>query len=180
MPGCTAVFYLFNLQHQLRGLIHKPVHSTHSERTIVSWNTFYFFLKKIPCGEEVKLCLPFYSNTEEELLKTYRSVYSKLLRAEKTAPLLGRVVLYMELLQQLTLQTGNEDAGSRWRPYYSRLQNKIKETKVGVNSAQSQAALKKANSPPAPLNHIIIIVFSMCIAGFELYRFCFCLFFLNC
>lgn len=59
------------------------------------------------------MCLPFYSNTEEELLKTYRSVYSKLLRAEKTAPLLGRVVLYMELLQQLTLQTGNEDAGSR-------------------------------------------------------------------
>ncbi|KAI3362723.1 hypothetical protein L3Q82_001787 [Scortum barcoo] len=51
------------------------------------------------------------SNKDEELLKTYKNVYSKLLRAEKNAPLLSRVQLYMELLQQLTPQTGSDDAG---------------------------------------------------------------------
>uniref|UniRef100_A0A671U9P0 Erythroid differentiation regulatory factor 1 n=1 Tax=Sparus aurata TaxID=8175 RepID=A0A671U9P0_SPAAU len=43
------------------------------------------------------------SNKDEEVLKTYKNVYSKLLRAEKNAPLLSRVKLHMELLQQLTL-----------------------------------------------------------------------------
>ncbi|XP_034040596.1 erythroid differentiation-related factor 1 isoform X2 [Thalassophryne amazonica] len=45
---------------------------------------------------------------DEELLQTYKNVYSKLLRAEKNAPLLNRITLYMELLQQLTPQTGEE------------------------------------------------------------------------
>ncbi|KAM7385459.1 hypothetical protein PAMP_001542 [Pampus punctatissimus] len=49
------------------------------------------------------------SNKDEELLKTYKNVYSKLLRAEKNAPLLSRVELYMELLQQLTPQVGGEN-----------------------------------------------------------------------
>ena len=53
-----------------------------------------------------------YSNKDEELLKTYKNVYSKLLRAEKNAPLLSRVELHIELLQQLTPQTGSEDTGS--------------------------------------------------------------------
>ncbi|XP_034537799.1 erythroid differentiation-related factor 1 isoform X1 [Notolabrus celidotus] len=52
------------------------------------------------------------SNKDEELLKTYKNVYSKLLRAEKNAPLLSRVLLHMELLQQLTSQTESEDAGA--------------------------------------------------------------------
>ncbi|XP_072292646.1 erythroid differentiation-related factor 1 isoform X2 [Eucyclogobius newberryi] len=42
---------------------------------------------------------------EEELLKTYKSVYSKLLRAEKNAPLLTRVKFYIELLNQLKAET---------------------------------------------------------------------------
>ncbi|XP_028324227.1 erythroid differentiation-related factor 1-like [Gouania willdenowi] len=41
------------------------------------------------------------SKKDEELLKTYKSVYSKLLRADKNADLLSRVQLYMELLQQM-------------------------------------------------------------------------------
>ncbi|XP_041803305.1 erythroid differentiation-related factor 1 isoform X1 [Chelmon rostratus] len=45
------------------------------------------------------------SNKDEEALKTYKNVYSKLLRAEKNAPLLSRVELHIELLQQLTLLT---------------------------------------------------------------------------
>lgn len=49
------------------------------------------------------------SNKDEELLKTYKNVYSKLLRAEKNSPLLSRIELYIELLQQLTPQTGSED-----------------------------------------------------------------------
>ncbi|KAM6922228.1 erythroid differentiation-related factor 1 isoform 2-T2 [Lycodopsis pacificus] len=53
------------------------------------------------------------SNKDEELLKTYRNVYSKLLRAEKNAPLLRRVELHIELLQQLTPQTGSDDTHSR-------------------------------------------------------------------
>uniref|UniRef100_A0A3B4UVS3 Erythroid differentiation regulatory factor 1 n=1 Tax=Seriola dumerili TaxID=41447 RepID=A0A3B4UVS3_SERDU len=52
------------------------------------------------------------SNKDEELLKTYKNVYSKLLRAEKNAPLLSRVRLYIELLQQLTPQTGSDDTGT--------------------------------------------------------------------
>ncbi|XP_019124816.2 erythroid differentiation-related factor 1 [Larimichthys crocea] len=52
------------------------------------------------------------SNKDEEVLKTYKNVYSKLLRAEKNAPLLGRVELHIELLQQLTPQTGSDNAGA--------------------------------------------------------------------
>uniref|UniRef100_A0A8C4DPF8 Erythroid differentiation regulatory factor 1 n=1 Tax=Dicentrarchus labrax TaxID=13489 RepID=A0A8C4DPF8_DICLA len=52
------------------------------------------------------------SNKDEELLKTYKNVYSKLLRAEKNAPLLSRVKLHIELLQQLTSQTGSDDTGT--------------------------------------------------------------------
>uniref|UniRef100_UPI003AAFACB0 erythroid differentiation-related factor 1 isoform X1 n=1 Tax=Centroberyx gerrardi TaxID=166262 RepID=UPI003AAFACB0 len=54
------------------------------------------------------------SNKDEELLKIYKTVYSKLLRAEKNAPLLSRVELYMELLQHLNPQTasGNAEANS--------------------------------------------------------------------
>ncbi|KAF7665871.1 hypothetical protein LDENG_00131110 [Lucifuga dentata] len=49
------------------------------------------------------------SSKDEELLKTHKNVYSKLLRAEKNAPLLSRIELYIELLQQLTPQTGSDD-----------------------------------------------------------------------
>uniref|UniRef100_A0A8C4DW59 Erythroid differentiation regulatory factor 1 n=1 Tax=Dicentrarchus labrax TaxID=13489 RepID=A0A8C4DW59_DICLA len=52
------------------------------------------------------------SNKDEELLKTYKNVYSKLLRAEKNAPLLSRVKLHIELLQQLTSQTGSRCSGN--------------------------------------------------------------------
>lgn len=58
-------------------------------------------------------CSVYYSNKDEELLKTYKNVYSKLLRAEKNAPLLSRVELHIELLQQLTPQTGSDDTGTR-------------------------------------------------------------------
>lgn len=54
----------------------------------------------------------YYSNKDEELLKTYKNVYSKLLRAEKNAPLLSRLGLYIELLQQLTPQTGSDDTST--------------------------------------------------------------------
>ncbi|XP_069395248.1 erythroid differentiation-related factor 1 isoform X1 [Paralichthys olivaceus] len=52
------------------------------------------------------------SNKDEELLKTYKNVYSKLLRAEKNAPLLSRVSVYIDLLQQLTPQTGSDDTST--------------------------------------------------------------------
>ncbi|XP_034008423.1 LOW QUALITY PROTEIN: erythroid differentiation-related factor 1 [Trematomus bernacchii] len=52
------------------------------------------------------------SNKDEELLKTFKNVYSKLLRAEKNAPLLSRIELHIELLQQLTTQTGSGDTGT--------------------------------------------------------------------
>ncbi|XP_030011381.1 erythroid differentiation-related factor 1 [Sphaeramia orbicularis] len=52
------------------------------------------------------------SNKDEELLKTYKNVYSKLLRAEKNTPLLSRVMFYIELLQQLTAETGSDNKGS--------------------------------------------------------------------
>ncbi|XP_058508258.1 erythroid differentiation-related factor 1-like [Solea solea] len=55
------------------------------------------------------------SHKDEELLKTYKDVYTKLLRADKNKPLLSRVMLYMELLQQLTPQTGSEDTGAHSR-----------------------------------------------------------------
>uniref|UniRef100_A0AAX7VXZ8 Erythroid differentiation regulatory factor 1 n=1 Tax=Astatotilapia calliptera TaxID=8154 RepID=A0AAX7VXZ8_ASTCA len=53
------------------------------------------------------------SNKDDELLKTYKNVYSKLLRAEKNAPLVSRVELYVELLQQLMQRTGSDDTGTR-------------------------------------------------------------------
>lgn len=56
--------------------------------------------------------LTYYSNKDEEMLKTYKNVYSKLLRAEKNAPLVSRVKLHIELLQQLTPQTGRDDMGA--------------------------------------------------------------------
>lgn len=52
------------------------------------------------------------SNKDEDMLKTYKAVYSKLLRAEKEAPLLSRVELYIELLQQLTSSTGRDNTGT--------------------------------------------------------------------
>lgn len=55
----------------------------------------------------------YYSNKDEELLITYKNVYSKLLRAEKNAPLLSRVGLYIELLQQLTPQTESDNTGTQ-------------------------------------------------------------------
>ncbi|XP_059215894.1 erythroid differentiation-related factor 1 isoform X1 [Centropristis striata] len=51
-------------------------------------------------------------NKDEELLKTLKNVYSKLLRADKNAPLLHRVELHIELLQLLTPQTGSDDTRS--------------------------------------------------------------------
>lgn len=56
--------------------------------------------------------LTYFSNKDEEMLKTYKNVYSKLLRAEKNAPLVSRVKLHIELLQQLTPQTGRDDMGT--------------------------------------------------------------------
>uniref|UniRef100_A0A4W4H3Y6 Erythroid differentiation regulatory factor 1 n=1 Tax=Electrophorus electricus TaxID=8005 RepID=A0A4W4H3Y6_ELEEL len=44
------------------------------------------------------------SNKEEEQVKVYKHVYSRLLRADKSVPLIQRVVLYLELLDQLTHQ----------------------------------------------------------------------------
>lgn len=41
------------------------------------------------------------SSKDEETLKTFKNVYSKLLRADKKAPLVSRVELYIDLLQQL-------------------------------------------------------------------------------
>lgn len=58
-------------------------------------------------------CFFFYnSNKDEELLKTYKNVYSKILRAEKTAPLLSRIELFLDLLQQLIPKTGSGDLGA--------------------------------------------------------------------
>ncbi|XP_062319714.1 erythroid differentiation-related factor 1 isoform X2 [Osmerus eperlanus] len=47
------------------------------------------------------------SNKDEELLKTYKNVYSKLLRADKTAPLLARIEHHLELLHLLTPHAGS-------------------------------------------------------------------------
>ncbi|XP_036402588.1 erythroid differentiation-related factor 1 isoform X2 [Megalops cyprinoides] len=46
---------------------------------------------------------------EEEAVKTYKQVYSRLLRADKTAPLLHRVALFLELLDQLAVLVDNSD-----------------------------------------------------------------------
>uniref|UniRef100_A0AAV2JMQ8 EDRF1 TPR repeats region domain-containing protein n=1 Tax=Knipowitschia caucasica TaxID=637954 RepID=A0AAV2JMQ8_KNICA len=49
------------------------------------------------------------SSKDEELLKTYKDVYSKLLRGEKGGPMLTRVKFYIELLNQLKAETKNSD-----------------------------------------------------------------------
>ncbi|XP_006630579.2 erythroid differentiation-related factor 1 [Lepisosteus oculatus] len=48
---------------------------------------------------------------EEELVKTYKQVYSSLLRADKSAPLLCRVELILELLTQLLPKTEASENG---------------------------------------------------------------------
>uniref|UniRef100_A0A3P9JE11 Erythroid differentiation regulatory factor 1 n=1 Tax=Oryzias latipes TaxID=8090 RepID=A0A3P9JE11_ORYLA len=53
------------------------------------------------------------SGKDEETLKTYKSVYSKLLRADKSAPLPDCIQLYIELLLQLTPQTGSDSTERR-------------------------------------------------------------------
>ncbi|XP_018605126.1 erythroid differentiation-related factor 1 isoform X3 [Scleropages formosus] len=52
------------------------------------------------------------SAKEEEAMKMYKQVYSRLLRAEKTAPLIQRVALYLQLLQQLTPNSGDSTNGA--------------------------------------------------------------------
>nr|XP_055028090.1 erythroid differentiation-related factor 1 [Misgurnus anguillicaudatus] len=49
---------------------------------------------------------------EEEQVKAYKNVYSRLLRAEKSVPLIQRVSLYLELLDQLNPPTGSEETRS--------------------------------------------------------------------
>ncbi|XP_019715708.1 erythroid differentiation-related factor 1 isoform X2 [Hippocampus comes] len=50
------------------------------------------------------------SKKDEELLQSYKNVYSKLLRCDKNMPLLARVGLYAELLHQLTPNADSYDA----------------------------------------------------------------------
>ncbi|KTG39411.1 hypothetical protein cypCar_00026417 [Cyprinus carpio] len=50
------------------------------------------------------------SGKEEEQVKIYKNVYSRLLRAEKSVPLIQRVSLFMELLDQLKPPTGSDEA----------------------------------------------------------------------
>uniref|UniRef100_A0A671PBQ0 Erythroid differentiation regulatory factor 1 n=1 Tax=Sinocyclocheilus anshuiensis TaxID=1608454 RepID=A0A671PBQ0_9TELE len=52
------------------------------------------------------------SGKEEEQVKIYKNVYSRLLRAEKSIPLIQRVFLFMELLDQLKTPTGSDEARS--------------------------------------------------------------------
>ncbi|XP_026142329.1 erythroid differentiation-related factor 1-like isoform X3 [Carassius auratus] len=52
------------------------------------------------------------SGKEEEHVKIYKSVYSRLLRAEMSVPLIQRVSLFMELLDQLKPPTGRDEARS--------------------------------------------------------------------
>ncbi|XP_026085960.1 erythroid differentiation-related factor 1-like isoform X1 [Carassius auratus] len=52
------------------------------------------------------------SGKEEEQVKIYKSVYSRFLRAEKSVPLIQRVSLFMELLDQLKTPTGSDEARS--------------------------------------------------------------------
>jgi len=69
-----------------------------------SWHVFPFTV----LAPDPLVCVQC-SNKDEELLRTYKSVYSKLLRAEKNAPLLRRLELHIELLRQLTPHTGSDD-----------------------------------------------------------------------
>ncbi|KAL4640951.1 erythroid differentiation-related factor 1 isoform X3 [Arapaima gigas] len=52
------------------------------------------------------------SAKEEETIKLYKQVYSQLLRANKLAPLIERVALYLELLEQLTPKLGDGNNGA--------------------------------------------------------------------
>ncbi|XP_694764.4 erythroid differentiation-related factor 1 isoform X2 [Danio rerio] len=52
------------------------------------------------------------SGKEEEQVKIYKSVYSRLLRAEKSDPLIQRVSLFLELLDQLNPPSGSEEPRS--------------------------------------------------------------------
>uniref|UniRef100_A0A673MEX9 Erythroid differentiation regulatory factor 1 n=1 Tax=Sinocyclocheilus rhinocerous TaxID=307959 RepID=A0A673MEX9_9TELE len=52
------------------------------------------------------------SGKEEEQVKIYKNVYSRLLRAEKSVPLIQRVFLFMELLDLLKTPTGSDEARS--------------------------------------------------------------------
>lgn len=52
------------------------------------------------------------SNKDDEVLKFYKNIYSKLLRAEKNAPLLNCVKFYIELLQELKAETESSDNDS--------------------------------------------------------------------
>ncbi|XP_051578046.1 erythroid differentiation-related factor 1-like isoform X1 [Myxocyprinus asiaticus] len=49
---------------------------------------------------------------EEEHVKVYKNVYSLLLRAEKSVPLIQRVSLFLELLDQLNPSTGSNETRS--------------------------------------------------------------------
>uniref|UniRef100_A0A671LG80 Erythroid differentiation-related factor 1-like n=1 Tax=Sinocyclocheilus anshuiensis TaxID=1608454 RepID=A0A671LG80_9TELE len=55
------------------------------------------------------------STAKEEQVKIYKNVYSRLLRAEKSIPLIQRVSLFMELLDQLKPPTGSDEARSSSR-----------------------------------------------------------------
>ncbi|TRY91789.1 hypothetical protein DNTS_021912 [Danionella cerebrum] len=50
------------------------------------------------------------SAKEEEQVKIYKSVYSCLLRAEKSVPLPQRIFLFLELLDQLNFPTGSQES----------------------------------------------------------------------
>uniref|UniRef100_A0A8C1SIC2 Erythroid differentiation regulatory factor 1 n=1 Tax=Cyprinus carpio TaxID=7962 RepID=A0A8C1SIC2_CYPCA len=52
------------------------------------------------------------SGKEEEQVKIYKNVYSRFLRAEKSVPLIQRVSLFTELLDQLKTPTGSDEARS--------------------------------------------------------------------
>lgn len=65
--------------------------------------------KKVCDTHLIKSDLFCYSTKDEELLKTYKNVYSKVLRAEKNSPLVSRVKLYLELLEQLSQETGRDN-----------------------------------------------------------------------
>uniref|UniRef100_A0AAY4DUY5 Erythroid differentiation regulatory factor 1 n=1 Tax=Denticeps clupeoides TaxID=299321 RepID=A0AAY4DUY5_9TELE len=51
------------------------------------------------------------SNKDEDRVNMYRQVYSVLLRSDKTAPLVSRIALYLQLLEQLAPQTGSVPKG---------------------------------------------------------------------
>ncbi|XP_051503114.1 erythroid differentiation-related factor 1-like isoform X2 [Myxocyprinus asiaticus] len=64
-------------------------------------------LIKLTTGNKRKL-----SGKEEEQVKVHKNVYSRLLRAEKSVPLIQRVSLFLELLDQLSPPTGSDETSS--------------------------------------------------------------------